>query len=323
MVEFNGVETKGVHNSHGGSVSFIVGEVIELASSSQNVDVERRSIMEVDKADESIGISLRDLASFDSLGEVESEGVLTEELPAALEVRLRGDLGSNFVGEHEVLFLNDLRGELAEGHVLLSESFTTFRGGSVHTEDEVSVLVGVGERVKDLIALLLILVALEQVTTVSEPIGLRDFVVEKTSRGTLTPLLKAEPGDDVGFNSFTSKLHRGPFGGSVVHGILPSLSGVVVDLPSVSLSGGGPVGNGETLVDGSGSSVEGNISDSLKKSVRVEVLSIDVVHDIGLLVELVVVNILDTHTDITGLLDMESVGDEEEVGVHEFHDVGH
>mmetsp|Transcript_51232 Transcript_51232/g.70359 ORF Transcript_51232/g.70359 Transcript_51232/m.70359 type:complete len:266 (+) Transcript_51232:3-800(+) len=252
-----------------------------------------------------------------------SEGVLTEELPHTLEVRLRRDLGSDFVREDKVLLLNDLGGELAEGHVLLAEGFATLRGGSVHTKDEVSVLVSVGERVKNLVAFLIILGVLEHVTTVSEPVRLGNLVVEKTSRVTLTPLFKTEPGENIGLNSLTSELGGGPLRVEIMDSVIPSLSGVVINFPSVSLGGGGPVGNLEALENSSGSSVESNISDSLEEGIGVEVLGVDVVHDIGLLVELVVVNILNAHTDFTGLLDVESVGDEEEVGVHEFHDVGH
>lgn len=69
--------------------------------------------------------------------------------------------------------------------------------------------------------------------------------------------------------------------------IVPSLSGIGIKFPSVSLFSGGPIWDSETLEEGSWSSVEGNISDSFKNSLWVEVLSIDVMVDVWLLVEFV------------------------------------
>ena len=109
--------------------------------------------------------------------------------------------------------------------------------------------------------------------------------------------------------------------------IVPSLSGVGIDLPAVSLLGSGPVWNSESLEDGSWLPVEGNVSNTLQKSLRVEVLSVNVMHEVGLLMELVHVEVLDSDTcsmsdlvepltNFPGLLDVESIGDPGNVRVN-------
>lgn len=66
----------------------------------------------------------------------------------------------------------------------------------------------------------------------------------------------------------------------------------------MSLLGGGPVGDLEALEEGSWSSVEGNISHSLEEGLRVEVLSIDVELNVGLLVELIAIEVFNSNTYI-------------------------
>jgi hypothetical protein len=143
-----------------------------------------------------------------------------------------------------------------------------------------------------------LLIVLIKVTTISEPGRLGDFVVEEAGRVTLTPLLKSEPVQNVGLQSLTSELHGGPLTVHVVHGVVPSLSGVGIEFPTVCLLGGGPVGDLETLEEGSGSSVEVNFSNSLEEGVRVEVLSINVMLNVRLLVEFIAIEILNSNTYI-------------------------
>jgi len=81
-----------------------------------------------------------------------------------------------------------------------------------------------------------------------------------------------------------------------LHGIVPCLSGVGINLPAVHLVSLGPLWHLEALIEGSSFSIEMYISDSLKKGFRMEVLSVDVVHEIWLLVELVVIEIFETDT---------------------------
>ena len=133
---------------------------------------------------------------------------------------------------------------------------------------------------------------------VSQPVWLSDLIVEKSGGSTFTPLLKSEPLDNVWLLSLSEELHWGPLGRKIGEGVLPSLSGVGIDLPSISLFSGGPVWDSETLEESSWSSVETDISDSLEEGLRMEVLSIDVMHDIWLLVELVAVEVLNSNTYI-------------------------
>jgi len=83
-----------------------------------------------------------------------------------------------------------------------------------------------------------------------------------------------------------------------VHGVVPSLSGVGIELPSVILLSGSPVGNLETLEESSGSSVELNLSNSFEEGLRVEVLSINMMLNVRLLVEFIAIEILNSNTYI-------------------------
>ncbi len=83
-----------------------------------------------------------------------------------------------------------------------------------------------------------------------------------------------------------------------MHGVVPSLSGVGIELPSVILLSGSPVGNLETLEESSGSSVELNLSNSFEEGLRVEVLSINMMLNVRLLVEFIAIEILNSNTYI-------------------------
>ena len=71
--------------------------------------------------------------------------------------------------------------------------------------------------------------------------------------------------------------------------IVPSLSRVEINVPSTSVLGLGPVRNRESLEDSSWLSVHLGGSDSFKKSVWMEVLSVDVEVEVRLFEELLVV----------------------------------
>lgn len=64
------------------------------------------------------------------------------------------------------------------------------------------------------------------------------------------------------------------------------------------LLGGGPVGDLEALEEGSWSSVEVDITDTLEEGVRVEVLSEDVMLNVWLLVEFIAIEVLNSNTYI-------------------------
>lgn len=111
-------------------------------------------------------------------------------------------------------------------------------------------------------------------------------------------MLESEPLDRVGFHSLSSELHGGPLGVQVGHCVVPHLSRVGIDFPAVSVLGGGPVGHSEALEEGSGSSEEVDISDSLEECVGVEVLSVHVELDVGFLVELVHIEVFNSDSYI-------------------------
>lgn len=66
----------------------------------------------------------------------------------------------------------------------------------------------------------------------------------------------------------------------------------------MALLSGGPVGDLEALEEGAWLSEETNVADTLKEGLRVEVLSVDVVLNVGLLVEFIAIEVLDSNTYI-------------------------
>lgn len=84
----------------------------------------------------------------------------------------------------------------------------------------------------------------------------------------------------------------------VIHCVLPGLSGVGVDFPAVLLLGGSPVGDSEALEHSARLSVETDITDSFEDGGGVEVLGVHVEHDVGLFVEFVAVNVLNSQSYI-------------------------
>ena len=123
-------------------------------------------------------------------------------------------------------------------------------------------------------------------TTMAAPGWLRNLIVEETRGGTLSELLKSEPLENVWLLTVTSKLHGGNLSVHIMHHVLPGLLGVEVKFPAaVSILSPSPVWHGETLVDGPGSSVEGDITDALEEGVGVEILGVHVHKHVGLLVE--------------------------------------
>lgn len=64
------------------------------------------------------------------------------------------------------------------------------------------------------------------------------------------------------------------------------------------LLSGGPVGNLEALEESTRVSVEADITDTLMEGGRVEVLSENVMLNVGLLVEFIAIEVLDSNTYI-------------------------
>jgi len=222
------------------------------------------------------------------------------------------------VWHYHVFLFDDLRGELTQSIVLSLESSGAFWRASVHAEHDVLVLIRLGEGVEDSVTLL-ISVRIDDVASLASPAHLRNLIVEETILEAASPVLEAEPLERVWLLTLTSELFGSPFGLKIKHGVVPGLAGVCIDVPAVFVLILSPVGYAETLEDGPGTSVEGHVTDALKQSVWVEVLGVNVMHDVRLLVELVAVYILDTKSCLSSLLDVEPVSDEEEVGVDEAH----
>lgn len=137
-----------------------------------------------------------------------------------------------------------------------------------------------------------------QMTTKSVPSGFGLFIVEESWRVTLTVLFESEPWNNVWFHSFTNELLRSPFRLEVIDGVIPSLSRVSIEFPTVSLVRGSPVWHSETLEQGSWSSVEVHISDSFEEGFWMEVLGIDVVLNHWLLVEFIHIEVFNSEAYI-------------------------
>ena len=292
--EIDGTEAHGVKNAHSGLEASVILEVVKVAAASLDVNVEAGSSGHIDPAGEGVGIGLGDFSRLNELSKTGVEHVFTVVLPDTAEVRLSGNSRGHLVRETEVLLLHDLRSESANGFVFLTELGATLFGGGVHAEDHTLVLVGVGERVEETVTGFVIVLVLEHVSTVAPPGGLGDFVVEETGGETLAPLLETEPLENIGFLAFTRELHGGPLGVHVEHGVVPSLARVGVKFPAVLFLGGGPVRGAETLEHDTGHTVGSDFADTLEEGGGVEVLGVHVHHDIGFLVELVAIDVLNT-----------------------------
>jgi hypothetical protein len=72
----------------------------------------------------------------------------------------------------------------------------------------------------------------------------------------------------------------------------------MINIPTISLEGAGPLRDGETLEQGSGCSEVLDISDSFKKGFGMEILSINMELNVRFLVELMKIEVLNSDTYI-------------------------
>lgn len=186
------------------------------------------------------GILGGDLSALNSSAHKLLESMESIELPDSHEVWLVRDLLGHLVWELEGVLSDDLWGELVKGLPFFLELNSSLLGGSVNTKDNLLILVGMGEGVEDLLLVV-------QMSIVSEPGWVWDLVVEKSGGSSFTELLKSKPLNNIWLLSLSEELHWGPLSGQVSHGVLPSLSGVSINLPSISLVCGSPVWDSETL----------------------------------------------------------------------------
>ena len=294
---FDLTETDGTEHSEGGLVAFVTLQVGELAGSGHDEEAEGGGLGHANKLIE-LGIVISaDGARLNSGGDALLQLVLTVELPHTLEVRLIWESRRHLMGHDHIFSLDDLGGEVTKSLVLTLECCGTLRGPCVHAKEDVLVLVSVGEGVEDAVALSLSIFT-EEMALVALPVHLGHFVVEHAGTIASEPVLSSEPLKRVGLLTFTVERYRGPFSLKIVHGVVPGLTRVGIDVPTVHVLVLSPVGDAETLEDGPGSAIEGDITDTLKQGLGVEVLGIDVMHNVGLLVELVAIDILDAQSYI-------------------------
>lgn len=244
--------------------------------------------------------------------------MLSVVLPDTSEMWLSRDSSWSLVREHHVLFLEHLWGHFAESLVFSSVLILSLWGGGVHSKHQLSVLVSVGEGVESSFLLALI-VGLSEITSLLSPRKLWDLIVEHASSMTSNNGFESEPLERVSFITTLLVSHWSHLSLQVVKGVIPGLARVSVSVPLFVVLSLGPVWDSESLEDGSGSSVEGDVTHTLIKGVWVEVLSIEMVHDEWLLVELILIGVLDSKALFTSLLNMESVSDVEQVWVDEAH----
>ena len=83
----------------------------------------------------------------------------------------------------------------------------------------------------------------------------------------------------------------------IVHAVVPGLPRIHINFPSsILVRCLSPVWHSKSLIEDSRSSVEGNIANTFKQSLRVEVLSVHVMHDVRFLMEFLVVHIFNSQS---------------------------
>ena len=135
-------------------------------------------------------------------------------------------------------------------------------------------------------------------TIVSMPLNIWNFIIEKSWWQSFSKLFKSEPLDNVWLLSLSEEWHWSTFIIEISHSIIPSLSWVSIYLPSMSFFSGCPVWNSESLENSSWSSVEWCISNSFQKSFWMEILCIDVEHEVWFFMEFLNIKVFDSNTFI-------------------------
>lgn len=176
--EFHVAQVKRIKNSQCCLVALVAFQVRQLARLDQHEQGEGRAVGQTDEALKCIRVVFRDLGLVNGSGEQLFEGVFTVVLPDALEVRFTADLFGLLVREDAVFLLDQLGCHFSQSVKFSLESSFAFRGGCVHAKDHLSVLVGVRERVKQLLLLRLIVIFAGKVTLLAVPGRLGNLVVE-------------------------------------------------------------------------------------------------------------------------------------------------
>lgn len=205
--------------SHGGLVSLVVLEVWSQSLVGQD-ELSNRKVVSLSKESQGrVSITLAEVSVSNSSVDGISESIFLIVSPDSSEVSFSCDLLWHLVWEEHSLWLDDLWSHLGNSIVLSLESGSTLSGSGVNTEVDWLLLICISERVKEFILLLRV-----QVTLVSMPPWLWNFIVEKSGRVTLSVLLKSEPLEWVWLLSLTEEWSWGGLGEELVHGLIPSLS---------------------------------------------------------------------------------------------------
>jgi len=287
------VHANSLHNSISGEETFIFGE--SWSESGLGIDVVGNGQLSSLGSEEFAGSShilIADFSGFNSgLGSI-LESMSLVSPPESLEMSLSVHLLLDLMWVDNSILLDDLWDHFCEGIILSLEQISSLLGGGVHTKEQWNVLVGLGEGVEFLFLII-------GVTTSSNPEWLWDLIVEESGGSTLTELLETEPFKWVWLLSLTKEWLWGDLCIEIVHGLIPGLSGVGIELPAVHFVGLGPLWYLESLVESSGSSIEVDISDSLEEGLWMEVLGVKMPHEVWLLVELLAIKVFDSNTDFS------------------------
>lgn len=122
---------------------------------------------------EKISILLRNITLFNEESESLLEHVFSVVLPHSSEVGLVREESLLFMGVYHIFLGDHFRNNLASSLPFLFEFFSALWGGGVNAEDKLVILISMSETVK-------LILNVVKMTTVSEPVGLGDFVVEES-----------------------------------------------------------------------------------------------------------------------------------------------
>lgn len=209
--------TDGGHNLVGGEERLILSEIWSKSLLGENELLNGKVVFGTNELSEGNGIIGGDFALSNGVGDGRLESVLSVVLPDSLEMWLIRDPFSHLMWVLEVLHSNDLWAELMKNLVLLLEESSSLLSGGVDTEDDLLVLISVGEGVKNLFGVV-------EMAIMSQPSWVWNLVVEKSAGCTFTELLESEPLDNVWLLSLSPELHWCPLRVELSHSIVPSLS---------------------------------------------------------------------------------------------------
>ena len=173
VAEWDVGHTNGIHNLVGGEERLIVGKIWSASLLGKNVLLNSEVVSSTKEFGEGSGITFGDLALSNGIRDGRLEGMLSVVLPDSLEMWLVRDPLAHLMWVLEVFHSNDLWAELMKGLILLLELDSSLLSGGVDSENNLLVLISVGEGVKDLLWVV-------EMAVVSQPSWVWHLVVEKS-----------------------------------------------------------------------------------------------------------------------------------------------